>query len=165
MGKLIMIGQMDNSDGTLEKDNRIYDVEGCSPTITCGGGSTQGKIMMRIKQATKKGYVECCEGGLADLSYPNSKTRRGRVQNGGTICPTITTESEIYKMCYRIRKLTPMECWRLMDFKDKDFIKSAAVNSNVQLYKQAGNSIVVNVLVAIIGQMIEGKEDMYKERI
>jgi hypothetical protein len=43
MGKLIMIGQMDNSDGTLEKDNRVYDVEGCSPTITCGGGQRTRK--------------------------------------------------------------------------------------------------------------------------
>lgn len=77
-----------------------------------------------------------------------------------------TSVNEVeYKMCYRIRKLTPMECWRLMDFTDIDFQKAAAVVSNSQLYKQAGNSIVVNVLVAIIGQMIEGKEDMYKERI
>lgn len=65
---------------------------------------------------------------------------------------------------YRIRKLTPRECWRLMDFTDEDFEKAAAVNSQTQLYKQAGNSIVVNVLVAILGQMIPGKEDVYKTR-
>lgn len=63
---------------------------------------------------------------------------------------------------YRIRKLTPMECWRLMDFKDEDFKKAAEVNSNTQLYKQAGNSIVCNVLVAIMGQLFEGKEEEYK---
>lgn len=63
---------------------------------------------------------------------------------------------------YRIRKLTPKECWRLMDFKDEDFNKAAEVNSNTQLYKQAGNSIVCNVLVAIMGQLFEGKEDVYK---
>ncbi len=39
--------------------------------------------MIRIKQATKARYIECCNGGLADLSYPGSKTRRGRVQSGG----------------------------------------------------------------------------------
>lgn len=49
----------------------------------------------------------------------------------------------------RIRKLTPKECWRLMGFKDEDFEKAEAVNSNTQLYKQAGNSIVVNVLDAL----------------
>ena len=80
--------------------------------------------------------------------------------------PTLTTEgSEICKVEseYRIRKLTPKECWRLMDFKDEDFEKASKVNSNTQLYKQAGNSIVVNVLVAILGQLFEGKEDYYKK--
>lgn len=55
----------------------------------------------------------------------------------------------------RIRKLTPKECWRLMGFDDEDFEKAAQVNSNSQLYKQAGNSIVVNVLEAILGQLLE----------
>lgn len=64
---------------------------------------------------------------------------------------------------YRIRKLTPRECWRLMDFKDSDFDKAEKVVSNTQLYKQAGNSIVVNVLVAIMGQLFDGKENIYKE--
>lgn len=42
------------------------------------------KLMkVRIKQATKKGYIECCVPGIADLGFPNSKTRRGRVQGGG----------------------------------------------------------------------------------
>ena len=49
----------------------------------------------------------------------------------------------------RIRKLTPKECWRLMGFSDEDFEKAEKVNSNAQLYKQAGNSVVVNVLAAI----------------
>lgn len=64
---------------------------------------------------------------------------------------------------YRIRKLTPLECWRLMGFSDEDFHKSKEVNSNTQLYKQSGNSIVNNVLIAIFGQMIPGKENLYKE--
>lgn len=51
----------------------------------------------------------------------------------------------------RIRKLTPKECWRLMGFDDEDFDKAQAAGiSNTQLYKQAGNSIVVNVLEEII---------------
>lgn len=64
----------------------------------------------------------------------------------------------------RIRKLTPLECWRLMDFDDEDFHKAKAIESNTQLYAQAGNSIVVNCLVAIFGQMFEGKENVYAER-
>ena len=54
----------------------------------------------------------------------------------------------------RIRKLTPKECWRLMGFDDEDFEKAAKVNSNTQLYKQAGNSIVVNVLEAILTNLL-----------
>lgn len=105
-------------------------------------------------------------GGVADFSYPESTTRRGRVQGNGDLSPTITAErSEICKVEteYRIRKLTPKECWRLMNFKDADFDKAAEVNSNTQLYKQAGNSIVCNVLVAIMGQLFEGKEDVYRQ--
>ena len=55
----------------------------------------------------------------------------------------------------RIRKLTPKECWRLMGFDDEDFEKAAKVNSNTQLYKQAGNSIVVNVLEGILKNLIK----------
>ena len=62
----------------------------------------------------------------------------------------------------RIRKLTPRETYRLMAFSDEDFDRAEAVNSNTQLYKQAGNSICVNVLEAIFGQMFEGKEDHWK---
>lgn len=90
------------------------------------------------------------------------------MQGGGQICPTLTTESipsvleewtweidgEIYLI--RIRKLTPRECWRLMGFTDEDFDKAQEVNSNTQLYKQAGNSIVVPVLEGIFRQLIEG---------
>ena len=62
----------------------------------------------------------------------------------------------------RIRKLTARECYRLMAFSDTDFTNAERMNSNTQLYKQAGNSICVNVLEAIFGQMFEGKEDHWK---
>lgn len=54
----------------------------------------------------------------------------------------------------RIRKLTPKECWRLMGFDDADYERASKVNSNTQLYKQAGNSIVVNVLEAILTNLL-----------
>lgn len=61
----------------------------------------------------------------------------------------------------RIRKLTPKECWKLMGFDDEDYEKAAKVNSNTQLYKQAGNSIVVNVLEAILTNLlIEANQDV-----
>lgn len=111
---------------------------------------------VKIKQATKRGYIECKLGGVADLSFPDSKTRRGRVVEGGNICPTLQTESEICRVesKYRIRKLTPKECFRLMDFPDEAFNAAAEVNTNTQLYKQAGNSIVVAVLEHIFKEML-----------
>lgn len=109
-----------------------------------------------IRQATKQGYIECELGGVADLSFPDSKTRRGRVVEGGNVCPTIQCENEICKIesPYRIRKLTPRECFRLMDFPDEAFDAAAEVNTNTQLYKQAGNSIVVAVLENIFKEML-----------
>lgn len=62
----------------------------------------------------------------------------------------------------RIRKLTPLECWRLMGFDDEDFRKAEAVNSNTQLYKQAGNSIVVNVLEGILGNLLRPQTPQQK---
>lgn len=139
--------------------------QGICNTLTSVQKDNMVMETVRIKQATKDGYIECKVGGVAGLSYPESETRRGRVQGNGDISPTITaTETGVCKIesRYRIRKLTPKECWRLMDFSDEDFERAETVNSNTQLYKQAGNSIVRNVLVAILGQMIPGKENVYK---
>ena len=233
-----------------------------------------------IKQATKQGYIECNIPGVADLSFPDSKTRRGGVQENGEICPTLTAgtqdlcyidlpcigasrgrnlenpsdrtpgnkveqrlepnkngtsntittvqkdnyviepkilddfysnrdireyedysptlrsdrvglkvvepmiidpQGRLNKQCtprnfcptlraqthgnlpqvtypntdFRIRKLTPKECWRLMGFTDDQFHKAAEVNSNSQLYKQAGNSIVVDVLYYLFKNLFD----------
>lgn len=100
-------------------------------------------------------------GDSINIAYPNSKLRRGRVgkERANTIDTrphqaVITEDSDMENI--RIRKLTPRECWRLMGFDDEDFNKARAVNSDTQLYKQAGNSIVVNVLEAIMGNMFRG---------
>ena len=98
-----------------------------------------------IKQATKKGYIECELPGCADLSYPSSTTRRGRVQDNGQTSPTITaTETGVHyiESIYRIRKLTPREAFKLMSFEFEDVDKCYAMGiSNSALYKAAGNSI------------------------
>ena len=88
------------------------------------------------------------------------------MQDNGKMCPTITTQQEVAVMeaRARIRDLTPRECWRMMDFTDEQFDKAKEVNSDSQLYKEAGNSIVVNVLIAILGQIFEGHEEDYKRR-
>lgn len=77
---------------------------------------------------------------ISEREYANSITT---VQKDSLISNTL-----------RIRKLTPKECWRLMGFNDEEFEKAEKVNSNAQLYKQAGNSIVVNVLVEILKNLL-----------
>ena len=116
-----------------------------------------------IRQATKKGYIEMRVGGVADFSYPESKYRRGRVIGGGGISPTITTTGGICKVMeqiddylvedFGIFDLTERECLRIMGVNDKLIDKMASVNSRTQLYKQAGNSIVVTVLMGIFSQL------------
>ena len=181
---------------------RAYSTDKIAPTLTTmQEGLREPKIL--IPQATKKGYIEMNLPGVCDLSYPNSKTRRGRVQEAGKISPTLTAANQdicyidlpcicasrgrnpenpsdrtsgspteqrlefntkgtsntittvqkdnyVVETNYRIRKLTPRECFRLMGMRDDDIDKiQAAGISNTQQYKIAGNSIVVNVLEAI----------------
>jgi DNA (cytosine-5)-methyltransferase 1 len=100
---------------------------------------------VKIKSATSKGYEEATEGDSINFSVPNSETRRGRVGKGvaqtlDTACNQATIDG------YKIRRLTPRECFRLMDFPDT-FTWPV---SDSQAYKQAGNSIVVNVLYKIL---------------
>lgn len=201
--KVLKIGNINPSGNGM--NGSVYSENGLSPTLTTNKGEGN---KVAIKQATKQGYIECEVGGVADLSYPDSKTRMGRVQDNGNTCPTITaTETGICKIepkerffkqaletlnendCkpgdtinafnkhvdksgysptlttrpegfktailpvtdnIRIRKLTPRETFRLMGFSDENFdaAQKAGV-SNSQLYKQAGNSIVVDVLYYI----------------
>lgn len=149
-----------------EQSRRIYGMDGMCPTITTrASGGHEVKIMdnrpiVRVAEATKKGYAEATIGDSINIAYPNSKLRRGRVgkERANTIDTrprqaVITEDSNMDNI--RIRKLTPRECWRLMGFDDEDFNKARAVNSDTQLYKQAGNSIVVNVLEAIMDNMFK----------
>lgn len=126
----------------------VYDTDGIAPTIRAyQGGNFEPKI--RVKEATKQGYAEAEVGDSINLSHPNSKTRRGRV--GKQIANTLLTgESQgVVEPDFRIRVLTPREYWRLQGFPDWAFDKAQEVNSNSQLYKQAGNSVTVNVIEAI----------------
>ena len=90
--------------------------------------------------------------------------------NSDGICGTLTTVQKDnllleYITTYRVRKLTPKECWRLMGFSDDDYEKAAEHNSKTQLYKQAGNSIVKQVLMAIFSQLNIKGVPMYNDRI
>lgn len=99
------------------------------------------------------------------MSYPNSKLRRGRVQDGGNVSPTLTTSHGIYRLegPIRIRKLTPKECFRLMGFDDSAYEAASNVVSNSQLYKQAGNSIVVDVLYYIFVELYKAMPYLFDD--
>lgn len=157
---------------------RIYDVGGCSPTLsTMQGGGREPKIIVAMrgrnpdnpsdrtggsptKQRLEPNMQEIsnCLTSVQKDNLVMEKTilQRARGFNMGgehKICPTITANSfqdnNLLKCQYRIRKLTPRECGRLMGVSDEDISKMAAVNSNTQLYKQFGNSIVVDVMCAM----------------
>ena len=154
----------DRTAGKHTEQRLEKDPEGMVNTLTT---VQKDNLLMeesiKIKQAIKQGYIECKVGGCFDSSYSTSKSRRGRVQEGGDVTPTITAQGgeniNYVETRYRIRKLTPRECWRLMGYTDEDFENAANVNSNTQLYKQSGNAIVKQVLMAIFLQLgIQGKK-------
>ena len=188
-----------------------YSVRDIAHTIPANPMSDRGQLLaepLRIPQATKQGYIEVPQGAVFDMSYPESTTRRGRVQEGGQVSPTLMDGGEapcyfegveakvkqignlvddsnrkfknpqtgrIYdtdglsptvNTCqgggrepkiatsYRIRKLTPRECFRLMGVTETDIdkIQQSGVSQSQQ-YKMAGNSIVVDCLYHMFRKM------------
>lgn len=175
--------------------------------------TNEKEVIVNVSQATKQQYIELLTPGVANLAYPSSKTRRGRVVKNGSIVPTLQTSNELYvvevletiseeqqkrewewnaqekpykkvltedSICptlttrsgdntsskklislskkndlqgtYEptIRQLTPREMYKLMGFSDDDYLKANLVSSQAQLAKQAGNSIIVDVMENII---------------
>lgn len=145
------------SDYGWHFEQEVHDENGLCRTVKANGGS--GNIpKVIVKEATKKGYDTATVGDSINISQPNSKTRRGRV--GHCIANTLVTGSEQATLTseYRIRKLTPRECWRLQAFPDELFDKAQQAGlSDSQLYKQAGNSVTVNV-IEYIGNLLKERE-------
>lgn len=118
--------------------------------------TSQDRHGVLIKEATQQGYAVAEVGDSINISFPNSKTRRGRVEKSvaqtlDTNCQQATLDSNL-----RIRRLTPRECFRLQGFPDEYFDRAREVNSDSQLYKQAGNSVTVNVIYEI-ARRLEGE--------
>lgn len=174
------------SSGCIDCDECVHRTFDCLCDISSNEEECTLITKIKIRQATKQGFIECEVPGVCDLNYADSTTRRGRVIEGGQVSPTLTTENipdvlelgnpEFYNFLYeidgsiyliRIRKLIPLECGRLMGVDDESINKILEVNSNTQAYKQFGNSIVVDVLCAAFSQLgIKGVEkwnDKYKE--
>lgn len=130
------------------------------PTLTARGAGEEHSGMITYSENledTTNLQEECLKIGLFDdtLSDNFAKGKRdyGYRNEYGTL--KCNPQYSIYKNTdLRIRKLTPKECWRLMGFDDEDFEKASQVNSATQLYKQAGNSIVVNVIEAIFDNLL-----------
>lgn len=133
----------DEQNGYIRKDGTVG-------TLTTDGSSP--KHNNRVIEPVRLGYIP----------YPNSDKphQSNTFYDENAISPTLDTctggnrQVKVLKDDLRIRKLTPKECWRLMGFTDEDFEKAAQLNSNAQLYKQAGNSIVVSVLYYIFKGMM-----------
>ena len=171
------------STGNSQGD-RIYQLDGLSSCLTANGGGLGAKTglyfvnrvrynkytpsntvqtllvagdtpLMRVKNGTKKGYDTATSGDGINLAYPNSKTRRGRVGKGcsqtlDTNCSMGTIDG------YRIRRLTPLECFRLQGFPDDMVEKAREIGlSDARLYKMAGNAVTVNVVESVARRLAE----------
>lgn len=140
-------------DDTYGFDQEARTYEDYSPALRSERSGLKVGNPLHIKEATTKWYAEAHESGSVNLAVPNSQTRRGRV--GSQIANTLDTGCQqgvvvVDGIAYRIRKLTPRECFRLMGVDDAgiDKIQAAGI-SNTQQYKMAGNSIVVDNLFYI----------------
>lgn len=137
------------------------EIKDIAPTLTCHCACMSGSsaVLMleepvQIKVGTKKGYEEAEKGDFVNITYPGSTSKRGRVGKGVAHTLTCGDGNAVITENIRIRKLTPRECLRLMGWKDEQIDKiQAAKISGTQQYRQAGNGIVVQVLMAIFSAL------------
>lgn len=164
-GNKILIPVLTPDRAEKRQNGRRFKDDG-EPMFTLTGQDRHG-IAVEVKEAAKQGYTECRVGiDSVNLAVPGSATRRGRVGHGvantlDTSCNQgifvkVSDELIVYAIWYEkyqcyiaIRKLTPKECFRLQGWSDDYFEKAQFVNSDSQLYKQAGNGVTVNVIEAI----------------
>lgn len=153
----------------------VYDTLGLSPTLnTMQGGNKQPMI---VENPNPK-----LVGGLGEINFGKQYRQGNRVYDSNSVAMCLTAQPlgnvggnsylyltdesiEVEASSLRIRKLTPKECYRLMGFDDESFERAAKVNSNSQLYKQAGNSIVVDVLVAIFDNLLVHSRSVWLDEL
>lgn len=152
---VVKIGNVNPSGNGM--NGEVYQADGLAPTLTTNKGEGQ-KIAIKSNTIKQFGVLQpnFNQGGGLEPKI----IQRGHGYNQGgehDIAPTLTSnsyhENNHLSDGYRIRKLTPRECWRLQGFPDWAFDKAQEVNSNSQLYKQAGNSVTVNVIAAIAKEL------------
>ena len=141
------------------------EIKDVAPTLTgqCSSPSGSSAVLkletpVKVNVANKKGYEEANPGDYVNITYPGSKTKRGRVGNGVEHTLTCGDGNAVITENVRIRKLTPRECLRLMGWKDEQIDKIVAAKiSGTQQYRQAGNGIVVQVLESIFKALFLGE--------
>lgn len=142
-----MLGLMDGWYGSFESINRVYSKNNAAPTIqTFQGGGRQTKVARNVDMVKIIESEEIKEENFdTELEYATNEDFKPTVED------YLITAKDGEK--YGVFRLSPRECLRLMNVRDTDIDKMQAVNSNTQLYKTAGNSIVVSVLVGIFSQL------------
>lgn len=119
-------------------------------------------VEVPVRNGTKQGYDLAHPGDGISLAYPKSSTRRGRVGKGCSQTLDTGCQMGTVMKCGRIRRLTPRECFRLQGFPDELFERARAVNSDAQLYKQAGNAVTATVAYAVAMALPESRETLEK---
>lgn len=152
--ELTQIGTIDGNGHEIRR--RVYDADGISPTL-CGvgsGGNTEPKVLVKDEDVNPVRI-----GNIYGKQFGTGYA--GNVWDQDSVSPTIMTAQGgnrqplvVDDVKWRIRKLTPLECWRLMGFSDEDCNRASAYVSDSSLYKQAGNSIVTSCLVAIFYSLL-----------
>ena len=140
----------------------VWDKESCSPCLnTMQGGGREPHVIdckaIAMRGRGEPGHIEQNLEIRGDIANTLTSVEKDNLVMEIKMPKELSKwvwEINGTKYLIRIRKLTPRECWRLMTFSDEDFDKAASVNSNSQLYKQAGNAIVKDVLADIIRQLI-----------
>ena len=158
-------------DGVYDKSNRCYHIEGIAPTLTVASANEK-IIEPQLEFVGGLGDRDWAKDGKQlSRNYPQGS----RVYSSDGIASSLTAQgvggvggfSGLYAVSenikWRVRKLMPVECWKLMAFSREDHNRAAQYVSNSALYKQAGNSIVVNVLVAIFSSLF--LEDGHKAEV
>ena len=135
---------------------RVYGTDGISPAlITMQGGNRQPKILRYERTEYGKSIRKQYEKGEIKEKICNMREMKPREDGISNTITTVQKDNYLLEPTYRIRKLTPRECFRLMGMRDDDIDKIQQVGiSNTQQYKMAGNSIVVNVLEAIFKELL-----------
>lgn len=183
VGNIVNTGNWDNP-----QRGRIYSPDGCSHALNCcGGGGLEPKIVCGIDKSVNDTkfieYANCLtareDRGISNRKSegtaviecvgnvnPSGKGMNGNVFSDDGLSPTLTTnkgEGNKILSNLRIRKLTPKECFRLMGFDDSDYEAASKVVSNSQMYKQTGNSIVVDVLYYILVELYKAMPYLFDD--